>query len=225
MENENLTQQVSEQIADILKSSSGKDEKGDFSFEEMQSKLQSLLDGQQAGGPVTLPDIPEESIRIKEQSYENLSEEERNAKLKQDSLEYVTKVAYILTSSAPDLFSSQEDINKISESMIESITNSFESGSMEYIDTLSKRGDQAIKELEVVEVPRNMLSAHKKALQLFQYAKRLRTELKSPNEDPLAALVSLSKVQSFLSTISGFVNEVDQNLKSIGIEEIPDLLQ
>ena len=65
------------------------------------------------------------------------------------------------------------------------------------------------------------IGAHKKALQLFEYASSLPDELTSFETDPLANVVVLSKMQSLLGSLSSFVNSIDSTLKDIGIEEIP----
>lgn len=217
---DNLTEQVSQQIADILKDSSGDTTDTSATVQTMQENIQSLLDGKNIGS-TSLPEIDENDIKIKKQNYSDLSEEERKAKIKQDTLEYVTKVSYILASNAPEVLSAPEDMEKIATSMMTNALTSIESGNSQYLQDLAEKGDQVLLELHNIEVPENMLSSHKKALQLFQYASALPKELKSFDTDPLSNLVVLSKMQSFLGILSSFVKEIDSTLKDIGIQDIP----
>lgn len=217
---DNLTEQVSQQIADILKDSSGDTTDTSATIQTMQENIQSLLDGKNIGS-TSLPEIDENDIKIKKQNYSDLSEEERKAKIKQDTLEYVTKVSYILASNAPEVLSAPEDMEKIATSMMTNALTSIESGNSQYLQDLAEKGDQVLLELHNIEVPENMLSSHKKALQLFQYASALPKELKSFDTDPLSNLVVLSKMQSFLGILSSFVKEIDSTLKDIGIQDIP----
>jgi len=218
----NLTEQVSGQIADILKKSSGDDDSDtSTSLQAMQENIQKLLDEQGAGGEVTLPEVDTKSITIKKQNYANLSDEERKAKIKQDTLEYITKVVYIMASNAPETITSQGDFEKVITGLMTDVTGSIESGSADYLNDLAKKGEQALLELRNVEVPENMLETHKKAIQFFQYAESLSTDMKSYEKDPLSNMVVLLKMQNFLGLISSFVKQVDEDMKNIGIEEIP----
>lgn len=217
---DNLTQQVSQQIADILKSSSENNTDASATVQTMQENLQNLLDGKNIG-TIELPEVDEKDIKIKKQEYADLSEEERRATIKQDTLEYVTKVSYILASNAPEVLSTPEDMEKMATTMMTDALASIESGNSQYLQDIADKGKQVLLELRDIEVPENMLSSHKKAIQLFQYASTLPKELKSFDSDPLSNIVVLSKMQGLLGILSSFVKEIDSTLKDVGIQEIP----
>lgn len=221
---DNLTTQVSQQIADILKSSSEENSGKTVSVQDMQNSLQSLL-SEHGTDTVKLPEIDESEIKILKQNYKDLSDEDRKARIKQDTLEYVTKVSYILASNSPEIITKPEDMENMATTIMTSAMTSIESGNPTYLKDLSEKGRKALVELQDVEVPENMLESHKKALQLFQYASSLPDELTSFETDPLANVVVLSKMQGLLSSLSVFVNDIDSTLKEIGIEEIPVNLQ
>ena len=219
---DNLTNQVSQQIADILKNSSSENDSSGSatSIQDMQANLQKLLD-QYGDGNVELPEIDESSIKVLKQNYGNLSDENKKAKIKQDTLEYITKVAYIFASNSPEALSAPENMQNMATAMITNVMTSVESGNSEYLSALSKRGEKAIAELQDIEVPENMLEPHKKALQLFKYASSLPDELTSFDKDPLANIVVLSKMQGLFVALSGFATSVDTTMKGLGIDEIP----
>lgn len=217
---DNLTTQVSQQIADILKSSSDDTSDTSISVQDMQASLQELLD-KNGTGTVQLPEIDESTIKVLKQNYDDLSDEDRKAKIKQDTLEYITKISYILASNSPEIITTPEDIESIATTIMTSTMTSIESGDATYLKDLSTKGKKAIEELQEVEVPENMLESHKKALQLFQYASSLPDELTSFETDPLANVVVLSKIQGLLGSLSSFVSDIDATLKDLGIEEIP----
>lgn len=218
---DNLTQQVSQQIADILKSSSGDTADTSATIQSMQENLQSILDGKNLTGDTELPEVDEKDIKIKKQDYGELSEEEKKTKIKQDTLEYVTKVSYILASNAPEVLNAPEDMEKMATTMMTSALTSIESGNSQYLQDIADKGNRVLLELRDVEVPENMLPIHKKAIQLFQYASTLPKELKSFDSDPLSNIVVLSKMQNLLGALSGFVKEIDSTMKDIGIQDIP----
>jgi hypothetical protein len=217
---DNLTTQVSQQIADILKDSSQEGADASVSLQTMQENLQGLLDGQGIDD-AKLPEIDEKDIKIKKQDYESLPDEDRKEKIKQDSLEYVTKVAYILASNAPEVIDAPEDMEKIATTIMMDTMTSIETGNSKYLKNLAEKGDRVLLELRNVEVPENMLESHKKAIQLFRYASSLPDELKSFDSDPLANIVVLSKIQGLIGALSSFVKQIDGSLRDIGIEEIP----
>lgn len=217
---DNLTTQVSQQIANILKSSSDDTSDTSISVQDMQASLQELLD-KNGADTVQLPEIDESTIKVLKQNYDDLSDEEQKAKIKQDTLEYITKISYILASNSPEIITTPEDIESIATTIMTSTMTSIESGDATYLKDLSTKGEKALEELQEVEVPENMLESHKKALQLFQYASSLPDELTSFETDPLANVVVLSKMQGLLGSLSSFVSNIDATLKDLGIEEIP----
>lgn len=218
-DSENLTTQVSEQITEILKQSSTGNTNAS-SLQSIQDNIQQLLEGQNFN-EITLPIIDKETINIKKQDYKDISEKDREEKIKQDTLEYITKVSYIIASNAPEMISSPEDMQKIASGLLASVTSSLEMGNQKYLTDLAEKGNGVLKELNDVAVPENMLDSHIKAIQLFQYASTLPTEMKSYDKDPLANMVVLSKIQGLLGYITSFVKQVDSNMKEIGIDEIP----
>lgn len=219
-ETDNLTEQVSEQIAEILKQSSEEGADVSLSLQDIQKNLEELLSARNVGA-VDLPEIDDEDILIKKQAYDDLSKEERASKIKEDTLEYVTKVVYVLASHMPGAITEPEDLEALAEDMMGGIMTSIESGDAQYFDDLIEKGERALLELGAIEVPENMLDSHKKAIQLFQYASTLPEELESSDTDPLANVVVLSKMQGIFSALSSFAKQVDADMKEIGIEEIP----
>lgn len=217
----NLTSRVSEEIANLLKQSSedGGDEIS-TSVESVQAQLSKLLDSQDTGSD-SLPEVNIDDIRVKKQKYDKLSKEDREEKIKQDTLEYVAKVSYVIASHASIPISDQKDVENLSETLMNGVMTSIESGNPKYLNDLIKEGNEALSELKEMQVPENMLDAHVRAIQLFLYAAEFPSEIKSFDVDPLANVVVLSRMQGFLATLLGFVKEVDSSLKAVGIEEIP----
>ncbi len=78
-------------------------------------------------------------------------------------------------------------------------------------------------EVSGVEVPESMVDTHVKTLKMLTFASNLKQSIKatvSP-EDPLGQMYMFSKVQGFLMTLDGFMQETQGKLTSIGIENIP----
>lgn len=216
---DNLTSQVSSEIAKILESSS---ENGEISvsIQDMQERLQKLLDTR-GGDDIVLPEVSDDEIQIQKIDCEKRSKEECVAKTKEETLSYLTKVSYIMASHAPEVLSEPEDMEKLATNLISGVMGSIEDGNTSYLDALTEKGDRALEELNAIDVPENMVPSHKQATQLFLYSKSLQEEIGSFESDPLAGAVTLSKIQGLLGLVSKFVRQVDSDMKEIGIEEIP----
>lgn len=218
-ETNNLTSQVSSEIAEILESSSESGELS-ISIQEMQERLQKLLDTR-GGDDIVLPEVSDDEVRIQKIDCEKLSREDCADKTKEETLSYLTKVSYIMASHAPEVLSEPEDLEKLATTLISGVMGSIEDGNTSYLDTLTEKGDRALEELNAIDVPENMVPSHKQAIQLFLYSKSLQKEIGSFESDPLAGAVTLSKMQGLLGLVSKFVRQVDSDMKEIGIEEIP----
>ncbi len=216
---ENLTKQVSEQIANILKSSSEENGTDLTSLNSIQGEVDKFLENSNID-VVELPEVSRDEITIKKQAYKNLSEEDRKEKIKQDALEYVTKIAYVVVSNSPKAIHSPEDLTALSQVLVANVMGSIESGNTQYLDDLTEKGNAAVEELRNIEVPENMVDSHMKAIQFFKYAATIRDEIKPYDDDPMRNIVALSKVQGLISSISNFVLQLDSQMKEIGISDI-----
>ena len=109
---ENLTKKLAYQIAELA---SG--EEKEVTLQDIQSMVDETLNTQEE--EVIIPEIKEEDIKIKEQDYDDLDEDEREEKMKEDFLEYTASMYYILVSSSPEPITSDSDINNFLDSTLD----------------------------------------------------------------------------------------------------------
>lgn len=169
-----------------------------------------------------LPEIEQDSIKIKEQDYADLPEEERKEKEKQDSIDYLVSVAYLAAANAPSEISKPSDLTKLSQEIISQANISATTMSdFGYFDGIIEKGAVFLEQIKEVEVPENMLDKHIKGLQLASYSVTLKDDAKPDLTDPIASIQNLSKVQGVISLAMEFGAEISTELMMLGITEIP----
>jgi len=217
----NLTQNVSDQMASLISEKSISNEA--IGIEDIDAIINRATTEGETSILDNLPEIDMDTVKIKKQDYNKLTEKERLAKEKEDSTAYLTSVIYILLNNAPKKISSEKDISDLSQDFNSNITSlSSNMLDLNYFTGLAEKGDSVIKQLEAIEVPEQMVERHVKGIQLFQYAKKLKDELGSTaNDDPLATIVVLSRAKEFISLSSEFFDTTMQDLTSLGFNDLP----
>ncbi len=218
---DNLTEQVSEKIATFVQeASAGTDGNAEVSLEDLNGLVQDLSAGKTE--EIVLPEVDTASIKIKKQSYKNLSDEKRSQKIKEDVTEYLTVIAYIFANNSPQPFSDETEFQENSLSIAESALSSLSFGDISQLNTLAENGEKMLSQIYEVEVPEEMLDTHVKAIKLAKYATTLKGNLAvDPEADPMKMIASLSKVQGFLNIMVAFTVEVQSKISEYGIVEIP----
>jgi hypothetical protein len=210
---ENLTQKVSAGVANLV-STSGEEGK-EISLDDLDTLVNQITTNTLTFDD--LPDIDEESIKIKKQNYSKLSKEKREEKEKQDTQEYLISVSYILISNSPQKISDKSDIESLSQQVITQ-TNSFASNlyDISYFEDLAERGEKILEQTKEVEVPENLLDTHKKGLKIANYAVSLKDTARPDPNDPVGTITKLSKVQELISLSEQYAQEL--MLKFTGLE-------
>ncbi|NTW29999.1 MAG: hypothetical protein HGA33_01840 [Candidatus Moranbacteria bacterium] len=218
---DNLTEEVSKKIANIVKSSESNAEGNtEVGLEELNALAQEIALG--GSEEIILPEIDLSLIRIKDQSYPKMSAEKREDRIREDIVEYLTTVSYIFANNSPKPFGSEEELESISDSLIDEAISSFSSGSLSRLQSFASNGESMLSEIEQVEVPEEMLDVHVKALKLAKYATSLKDEVAvSDVDDPVKTIRTLSKSQGFLNVVISFVADVQSKIEQYEIEEIP----
>ena len=218
---ENLTEQMSEKIADIVnEAEAGADGMSEVSLEELNQAVEELVSAESE--EIVLPEVDLDSIDIKDQSYDDLSDEEREEQVREDIVEYLTMIAYIFANNVPEEFESEEDLRSISEATLEEAISTVPTGSFESLYDFADEGEKMLSQVRDIKVPEAMLDIHVKALKLALYASELSEDMMlSADDDPIRTIRTLSYMQGFLNVSFDFVSDVQVTLAEYGIDEIP----
>ena len=213
-----LTDQVTSEIVSIIEEQSlGEGE--ELSMDNVSDAIQNIMS--QTDQEVVLPEVDLETIKVKEVS-SKLKGDKRTEQEREDTIEYLTVMAYILANNSPKKFRTENDLSSILTSFGEQSVTAMILGGGGFIDDLGKTGQKILDETNDIEVPENMLGIHAQALKMAKYAIQLKDTVKSGNvDDPLGKIASLSKVQGFLGVTMDFSTEIYQKLSELGIRDIP----
>src|SRR3989344_6577229 len=212
---ENLTNQVSREIASVLQGASATD--GNVTLDQINESTQKILGGETV--EVTLPEVDVAEIKIKKGPSKSLSEKKRKEQERQDILEYLTVMSYILANNSPKSFQTEDELGSMLGSLTDQSLLSITTGNTQYLDQISEQGDKILRDTKDIEVPEKMLDVHIKALKMAKYAKELKGELKPNQSDPLGQIAVLSKIQGFLGVVQSFSSEIHQKLGEYEITE------
>ena len=213
----NLTEQVSQEIVSVLNDSQSGE--GEVTMEALNASVEKILSGESE--EIVLPEINLDEIKIKKAPSKSLKEEERKDKIRKDAMEYLTVMSYIFANNTPKSFSNESELSNILNSASTESVVALASGNSQYIDALSERGENMLREIKDVEVPEEMLEVHVKALKLAQYATELKGEVNPDGTDPLGQIATFSKIQGLLSVAAVFSEEAHQKLVELDIDIIP----
>lgn len=219
LENENLTQNASDEIADILAKSS-QDTSG-VNMNDLNASIEALL--QQSTVEVEMPEVDVNAIKIKRLKCKSSHEDDEKciAKKKEVTLEYLTVLSYLVANNSPIPLKSEGDLGTISDSLLNDATLAFTTGNFGLLKDTSERADTFLKALRDIEVPENMLEIHAKALQLGLFTQKLGKEFANKSNDPIAQIALLAQLQGVINIVSEFSTEVAGQLAVLGIKEIP----
>lgn len=213
----NLTERASEKLATLV---SEKEESGEITSEDLNTVLADVMAAGQED--IVLPEIDTTTMKIKKLSTK-LSEEEREEQNRQDVIEYLTLTSYIILSNAPVQIRDTQALESFTLDAGKKMIVGLLSGNYAYLDTIEEHGQKALDEVSAVEVPESMVDTHIKTVKILTFASNLKQTIKatvSP-DDPLGQMYMFAKVQGFLMTLGGFMEETQGKLTSIGIENIP----
>lgn len=213
----NLTDQATEELIGVI-SEKGTD--AEITSEDLNAVITKLsLDNQEE---IVLPEVDTSLIKIK-QLESGLSEEDLLERKRQDTVEYLTLVSYILISNAPIQIRDSQALKAFMLDAGKQVVMGLATGDYSYLDDLEERSKKALDEVNDVEVPENMLDTHVKAVKMLAFASNLKQSLKItiPTDDPLGQMLMFSKIQGFLMAFDTFTSETQNKLVDIGVENIP----
>ncbi|MFH0969783.1 MAG: hypothetical protein V1804_04705 [Patescibacteria group bacterium] len=214
----NLTEELSAKVNSLI-TQSEKDSKN-ISIEDLDSIINETTSNQLTFDD--LPKIDESTIKIKEQTYSKLSEDERKKREKEDATEYLTAMGYVAATNSPQSIQTQDDIQKLYNDLLDNMTafSSDTSSIPAYFTDLSDKGKLMLEQMKDIEVPRSMIDYHIKGLQLANYAISIGEKTKEQKDDPIAMIISVSKLDSLLYMAQSLFSEISNKLNSLGISTI-----
>ncbi len=214
----NLTTLASNELAALVEEKQSSQE--ELTSEDLNQAVAKVMEN--ANDEIELPEIDLDKIKIKELS-DKLTETERKLKEKEDTLEYLTTLSYILMSNSPITIRSKEDLPNVIAQGTQEIIATLTTGNFNLFSEIQEKSDAILKEIEALEVPENMVGTHAKALQIVGLVSTLGNKLQQVNvgEDPIGQMLEMSKLQGALFTMQGFVDDSTRRMSELGITTVP----
>ncbi len=217
----NLTKQLSAKLVAMISDNENNGSKT-IKLDQINSLIDETISAASQSDSEELPEIDESKIKIKKQKYSKLSKTQRKEQLKKDDEEYLSSVFYIVANNLPRSISTQKDIQDFSDEIISkiSVLATDPQNGMKYFDNLADRGQEILKQLNDVEVPKDMLDLHIRGLQLALYAVSLKDKVKINPNDPVSSLISISGAQSLITLSSDFMTRVENKMNDLNLTNL-----
>lgn len=214
----NLTDIASDELTALVTEKQESQE--ELTAEDLNEAVAKVLEN--ANEEVVLPEVDVDKIKIKELS-DKLDETEKKLKQKEDTLEYLTTISYIILSNAPVPIRSENELTSFTEKSIQGIMTGLMTGNYEMLSSFDLRTKTILEEIDAVEVPENMVATHIKAKQLVGFMAGLSDKIKKvdPLKDPIGQMYELAKVQGAMLKVQEFVSDTQGTMTDLGIKGIP----
>jgi len=215
----NATQRAAAQLAGLASDATEQGEA--VTLDSVESLVKDALE--EANKPIELPEIDDSKIKVLEQKYEDLSEEERNEREKEDAITYLSSLAYIFASNSPQRINldSQDALMQFAQVEISQMISSYSQGNYGLVQEWAEKGDDILDSMEEIEVPEQFIDIHKRGLQIIEYGLSLEEVSAPDTDDPIGNISKLAQAQGFMALVGEYQSDIFTLLEDLGIEEIP----
>ena len=209
----NITRKVAEKITSLTSNTTSANQT--VTLEQIQEISNEAVN--QVITEDDLPEVTDDEIIIKEQDFKNLTNKQIEEKKKEDFLNYIVAIFYILSSNSPKPLTSTSAIQSVATTMTGEISTALATRDSETFDELGENAEKMLEEIKEIEVPQDLVELHKKGLRFFKYALSLPEDLVSNEEDPIADMTQYSKLQAFLDVLMNYNSEVESKFNEFNI--------
>jgi len=217
---ENKTTELAAKISAMSKEAEASGEAVDVA--SIQEMVNSIIDPTDVSEETTLSDMASnlslDNIKIKEQNYGNLSAKKQAERKKEDAIEYLSAVYYILSSNSPEPITSENSASSVVESISQQFIQAMTQRSTRQTEVLKESGEKILSQVQDVEVPEDMLDIHAKALSLAQYSIEMEKYIAPDPTDPIADIQNMSKIQGLISNAINFAAEIENKLSEYDLD-------
>ncbi|MFZ5982240.1 MAG: hypothetical protein ACOYS2_01530 [Patescibacteria group bacterium] len=167
--------------------------------------------------------ISPDELKIKKQNYSEYSEEKQKEKKREDMMDYMSGMYYILSSNSPEAITSGKSFSSIIESNTNKMVQAFTSRNSQKIADLKTSGEKIFEQAKEIEVPEEMVDAHISALTFAKSAIQMESYISPNPTDPIKDIQNLSQIEGLLSNIVSFSSQVESKLSEYDIDFSQDL--
>lgn len=212
-----LTSSLAEKIRTLVEQKNSANES--ISVDELSSVVTGDLETK-VGPQITfetLPAVERKDLKIKEQDYDDLSDEEKDRHLKEDNEKYLKDILYIIFTNSPKIIQSQDDFTSFQSEFSEKLSGlSSDDPDYDYFRNFASKLEIAVEQAKATEVPESLLDVHIKLIQLTNGYLALRDPSLPGIEDPTTRIIIMSRAKMLMELTYTFFQEFKQ---AIGTSE------
>lgn len=214
----NLTEEVSAKLAGVMQASAA--EGKTLTLADIDKVVSDSVESS-----VQAPKMPEvdvKRIKVKDESYKKLSDDERKEKIQEDAKQYMSAVMYIFAVQFPGLVSGDKNSpTSVAGNTITRLLLAFSVGDEKEINAFAEAGAKATEQLYDVEVPESLLDLHVRGIQFSLYSQEMKKSIKIQAGDPLESISNFSLAQGLIASGSEFVTDAQNRLAELGVDSVP----
>jgi hypothetical protein len=192
---------------------------GELDMNAVQKEIDAVIGDSVSFDDLATIDLAD--VRVKKQDYSDLSKKEREAQIQEDVVDYMTAFSYILSVHAPINIRVDGGADAVMNELLQNVNQfSTDFSNMYYFTDMAQRGEKMLSELYDLEVPEVMVPLHVKGLQLAQYTTEMGSSFTVDEDDPLAMITEIARVQALMMLSAEFFDEATAELEAYGIEDL-----
>ncbi|HEX8974817.1 MAG TPA: hypothetical protein VF817_05015 [Patescibacteria group bacterium] len=163
------------------------------------------------GDPITLDTLPQidaSKIKVLNQPYASLPENERKQKELDDAYKYVATMAYLLASNSPMPITGPDDFASFRNDFLNHFaTLETSNPDLQYFSDLGDRLGLFLDQVNNVEVPETMVDIHIKFLRIANGLLALKKDASISNvNDPISRMVLIKKTDAYINLVTGLIS-------------------
>ena len=209
----NLTQEIAKKIAQLSDKSDSPDKK--ISLQQIKDLVDKSLTSENTSDSLATT-VTEKDIKIKKENFVGMTKEEIKQKKKEDFIDYIIAVFYILSSNSPEPLTSSSNITSVASQVSQKIIDALTSRNKQPIEDLSQSGEKVLAQLKDLEVPQDLVDIDFKALKFAELAKDMEQYI-NPTKDPLTDIAHLSQINGLLENLLLFSQDVQTKFSEYGV--------
>ncbi len=215
----NLTQQLAKKIVSLSKNEDGTNK--DVSLQKIKELVDQSLNSTDNLEPSTVK-VTEKDIKIRKENFSHLSKAEIKQKKKEDFIDYITAVFYIISSNSPEPVTNSSSMASITSQIVKKVTNALATRDTQPIKDISQSGEKMLDQLKELEVPKDLVDIDLKALQFAEYAQNMEQYIKA-TDDPVTDIANFSRMSGLAGNLISFSQDVQVKFSEYDIKYDEDI--
>jgi len=209
---------ITEGYVDIMEElTAASEESGEIDQEEIDQRVAEYLE--QTPSALEIDPIDQSRLHFKSSAYPDLTEQEREQRIKQDAIDYYTAFTYIMQQNFGDTLNGKSSNDLLADIYTNAQVLTQGSEDFNYFEGIARSAKATQEQLIDVAVPEVLVDEHLEALQTFAYVGSIEGQSQNIDmaNDPLSIVIVLQQVGSAVTLIEDINQKMLDKFESLGI--------